>query len=265
VTAAAVNSAASAADIAQPWQGAAIVQATMTEGIGPLWPGAITTDHGADDAWEDHSVVPPDVVGGRPGTPSSQRPNDLAGNLPSPVPGEGYVPSGVAWLDHDVANPYWDSDAGNYWGPGGVSDIHNLGRGSSPKFFETPQDIGHPADLYIPSQSYAPEWSWDSVTGNRDNLATQWIAHDQVPDWNGSGYDYTPRQYDYEINIVTPNLAQVSQPTIDEGQYGVWGQQSDYSNHWDDQSVLYAPPPDPQVNQSALVTAPYSSYESEDW
>lgn len=259
----AVNSALSASAIASPWEGAAIVQPTMDEGIGPLWPGAITTDHGQNDDWESHGDVPPDVYGGRPGPPSPQRGNDLIEDMPGAVYGSGYVPSGVAWLDHDVANPVWDSDAGNMNGPASVTALHAKGKGTSSKFIETPQDIGHPVDLYIPSQSYAPEWEWDSVTGMRDNVATPWVAHDQVPDVNGSGYDYVPRQYDYEINIVTPNLAEVAQPTIDEGQYGVWGEQPNYTDRYDQESVLYAPPADPQVMQATTVTATYG--ESEPW
>src|ERR1700685_18949 len=95
----AVPSTASA--IASPWAGAAIVQPMMDPGVGTEWPGAITTDHGMDDGWEDHSVAPEGVVGGRGSPPTPPGANPLAeqSTLPN-VPGEGYVPSGVAWLDH---------------------------------------------------------------------------------------------------------------------------------------------------------------------
>jgi len=251
-----------------PWAQAAIVQPQMDPGVGTLWPGAIPAEEHQPGEWMDHNAAPAGVAGGRPSPATPPGPNPLTGDVPGDVYGSGYVPSGVAWLDHDVANPVWDSDAGNIHGPGGVSAIHQMGRGSSPKFFETPADIGHRADLRIPNQSYAPDWEWDAATGQRQSIATQWVAHDQVPDVNGAGIDYAPRFYEYTINPVTPNLAEVAQPYDNPGgPYAVSGATPDYSDNFDQQSVIYAPPADPQVNQAITATAPYGAYanQDEDW
>lgn len=250
------------------WSDAAVVpQDQIDPGVGTLWPGAITTDHGNNTEWESHGTSVPLTEAdpsGRP-SPASVNANPFNGTAETDeVEGAGYVPTGESWEDHDVAVAVWDSNAGQQFahGSGPVSSIHNIGGGSDPGFLSTPQDIGHPADLYIPNQSYAPVMSWDPTTGNRDNAATQWVAHDQVPDWNGSAYDYRPRFYDPEVNIVSPNLASVGQPIMFQGdEYGVSGLTPDYSDNYDQHSVLYAPPPDPQVVQAATATEPYEGID----
>jgi hypothetical protein len=260
----AVNSAVpGATGTSYAWSDAAVLpQDQLDPGVGTLWPGAITTDHGNDAEWEQHGVAVPAEAqpDGRP-SPDSVNANPFNGTVENDeVEGGGYVPAGEAWEDHDVAYPAWDSNAGAPFATAGaVSVIHNYGGGSDPGFLSTPQDIGQPKDLYIASQSYAPTYTWDPTTGNRDNAATQWVAHDQVPDWNGSAYDYRPRFYDNEVNAVSPNLASVGQPIMFQGdEYGVSGGTPDYSDHYDQHSELYAPPGDPQVVQAPTVTAPYN-------
>ncbi len=251
--------------IATPWSNnpwslaSAVPQTNVIPQPGTEWPGAITTDHGQDDSYGDHAAVIAAYGINHPSPSTAQAANDfLTDNIEIVDDGTGYVPSGEHYLNHDVDYPVWDSSAGKPFAPSGaISGIHAEGTGSSPKFVQTPADIGNPVDLRIASQSYAPAYSWDSATGERNNAPTQWVAHDQAQDVNGSGIDYAPRQFfQNEINAVSPNLAAVSQPFIADSGYTQLGLTPDMAAR-DYASVLYSAPADPVVTESQpAATAP---------
>jgi|HubBroStandDraft_1064217.scaffolds.fasta_scaffold25769_4 hypothetical protein len=237
----------------QVWNNNAWTDASVTApnpNFGQLWPGAI------DPKQHEEQNLGPD----RPSPTGVYPENDFLGTVSAGTyaPPSGTVEQGLSYGNHDVAIPTFDSNSGNQYGPGAISEIHEYGTGSSLKGFGTPADIGQPFTTRVPNQSYAPAWEWDSGTGQRDYDPFDYVAHDFNDYGLHSVGDVRPKWYDGEYPALYPNVAYIPPAqSVEATPYSVSGLTPDMSPRTS-ASVLYTSPPDPQVMTLQPSGAPAS-------